>query len=103
MVKAKGQFLVKARLTEGHQTQTRFLDAPIDMPILAVSQISQGGAMGSDVSFSNTGSTITGKQSGVKTAFVKRNGVYFLRLLVRKTPLANDADPEVHVARPVAP
>ena len=103
VVKAKGQFLVKARLTEGHRTQTRFLDAPVDMPVLAVSQISQGGALGSDVSFSNTGGTITDNQTGVKTAFVKRNGVYFLRLIVRKKPLASDADPEVHFARPVAP
>ena len=100
-VKGKGEFCVDATTAEGHKTKTRFVDADVDMPIMSVSQICEGGSEGSDVVFDDLGGTITDRKSGRKTRFIERQGVYFLALMVRRSPDDSDGS-DMDFVRPVA-
>ena len=50
------------------------------MPILAVSELSQEGEFGSEVKFRAKDGFMTDNLTGRRTPFVKRKGVYFMRL-----------------------
>ena len=80
----QGQFRVNALTDEGHATQVDFVDADVDMPILSGAMICEGGADGSDLSFNKMGGNIVDVRSGRNSQFIKRQGVYFIRLNVPK-------------------
>ena len=83
-MKSRGQFTVFAKTHEGHSTNATFIDADVEMPILSVAQVCKGGPMGSDACFRKRDGFIQDNATGQKTRFIKRKGVYFMRLLVPK-------------------
>ena len=69
---------------DGFSSKRRFYEAPVDMPILAVSELSQEGELGSEVKFRAKDGLMIDNLTGRRTPFVKRKGVYFMRLYIRK-------------------
>ena len=69
---------------DGFSSKRRFYEAPVDMPILAVSELSQEGELGSEVKFRAKDGVMIDNLTGRRTSFVKRKGVYFMRLYIRK-------------------
>ena len=69
---------------DGTQRTRIFYEADVDMPILSVAEISQEGSQGSEVSFRKRNGFIEDVQSGQRMHFIKRKGVYFIRLRVPK-------------------
>ena len=74
----------------GSQCERTFYDAPVEMPILSVTEISKEGRSGSEVRFRAKDGVIIDNATGRTTPFVKRMGVYFMRLYFRK----NAGDPQ---------
>ena len=54
------------------------------MPILAVSELSQEGELGSEIKSRDKDGLMTDNLTGRRTPFVKRKGVYVMRLYLRK-------------------
>jgi hypothetical protein len=54
------------------------------MPILAVTELAQEGDIGSEVRFRLSDGEILDTQSGRKVPFVKRMGVYFMKVYFPK-------------------
>ena len=77
-----GNFTIRASTGEGHDATTTFVDAPVDMPILSVAQICEDGHR---VIFNKKGGVIWNSETGEKTVFIKRRGVYFLKMLVPRS------------------
>ena len=80
-MEARESCTIAAKTQESHCTRTTFVDADVDMPILSVAQIS---ANGNDFYFNKSGGVITDSKTGVQSKFVKRRGVYFIKLFVDK-------------------
>ena len=76
-----GKFTVEAETIEGHRTMTNFINAKVDMPILSVAEICDGDAT---VKIGKVNGSITDGATGKVSAFVKRLGVYFIKLRVPK-------------------
>ena len=85
----EGFFTVHALTTEGNRSATTFVDANVDMPILSVAKLCEDG---SRVLFNKKGGIIWNPETGEKTHFVKRRGVYFLKLLVPKSSKVRRAE-----------
>ena len=83
-MKSRGRFAVHARTSEGHKTCASFIDANVEMPILSVAQICEGGAEGSEAFFRKKDGFIQDRSTGLKSRFIKRKGVYFMKLYVPK-------------------
>ena len=81
-----GTFSVLGTTAEGHRTKTTFHNAKVDMPILSVAQMCAKDEI--DVKFNKKGGNIINVATGKTTRFVKRLGVYFLKLRVEK-PVAD--------------
>ena len=66
------------------------------MPIIAVTDISSNGKAGTEVCFRHNGGNILDVTTQKKSAFVRRRGVYFMKLFYKKNqcskPNANDRD-----------
>ena len=54
----------------------------VDMPILSGAMICEGGIAGSNLSFNKSGGNIVDIRSGRNSQFIKRQGVYFIRMNV---------------------
>ena len=67
----------------GTEYERTFYDAPVEMPILSVTELSKEGSSGSEVRFRIKDGEIIDNATGRKTPFVKRMGVYFMRLYFR--------------------
>ena len=65
-------------------------EAPVEMPILSVTELSKEGKDGSEVRFRHKDGDIIDNATGKKCHFVKRMGVYFMRLYFPKSPGSND-------------
>ena len=63
------------------RTVTSFVNASVEMPILSVAEICSGDAT---VRIGKTGGTITDEATNKVSTFVKRLGVYFIKLRVPK-------------------
>ena len=70
---------------DGHATTRVFYEAPVDMPILAVSEVAKEGELGSEIKFRAKDGLMVDNLTGRRTHFVKRKGVYFMRMYVRKS------------------
>ena len=69
---------------DGTESKRIFYEAPVDMPILAVAELAQEGELGSEVLFRSRDGCLIDNLTGRKVHFVKRKGVYFMRLYFRK-------------------
>ena len=85
-----GEVVVPARTQEGHTVTTVFQDADVDMPILSVAVLSASGPMGSDVRFKKHDGYIEDIATGKRCKFIKRQGVYFIKLLVPKNLVTHE-------------
>ena len=77
----------------GFQKTRVFYEAPVEMPILAVTELAQEGDNGSEVRFRLSDGEIIDTSDGRKVPFVKRMGVYFMKIYFPKDvngPLSND-------------
>ena len=57
-------------------------DADVDMPIMAVTELSANGESGSDVVFRKQEGMIVDVKSNATSRFVRRKGVYFMKMFV---------------------
>ena len=83
-LKSRGCFTIDLLSTEGHTIHQTFEDADVDMPILSVTEISVNGALGSDVVFRKSDGAIIDLQTNAASRFVKRRGVYFMKVYTLK-------------------
>ena len=88
-LKSRGCFKLEARSAEGHRIVQTFEDADVDMPIMSVVELSENGELGSDVVFRKSDGAILDVKHETSSRFVKRRGVYFMKLYVPR----NRADP----------
>ena len=69
---------------DGSQVGRIFYDADVEMPILAVSELSREGRNGSEVRLRQRDGFIRDLQNGNRQQIVKRRGVYFTKMYIRK-------------------
>ena len=69
---------------DGVMSKRVFYEAPVEMPILAVTELAQEGELGSEVRFRTKDGCIIDNLTGRRAHFVKRKGVYFMRLYFPK-------------------
>ena len=62
-----------------------FYEAPVEMPILAVTELAQEGDLGTEVNLRNDGGEICDVFTGKRAEVVKRMGVYFTRIYFPKS------------------
>ena len=74
-----GEAVITFQTADGQMKQAVFQNAAVGMPILSVTNLTNEG---NDVLFSKHGGYILHLDSGKKTPFVKRLGVYFVQLKV---------------------
>ena len=80
---SKGNFFLPAMSSEGHDLSQVFEDTSVEMPICAVSALSNcGGDTGSRVIFEYDKGKIVKVSDDGTSAFVKKKGVYFVKLFV---------------------
>ena len=65
---------------DGTTRKRIFYEADVDMPILSVAEISNEGDGGSEVRFRRKDGFIEDLHTGKKLLFIKRKGVYFVKL-----------------------
>ena len=82
----KGARKVMTHTREGISRERTFYDAPVDMPILSVAELSAEGDLGSEVDFKKHAGYIEDVATGDRQHFVKRLGVYFMRLYFKRHP-----------------
>ena len=81
---SKGSFNVTGYSQEGQVFRTKFVDADMDMPILAGSELCEGGAMGRELRIHQKGGVIRDLKTSAESRVVKRRGVYFIKLKMPK-------------------
>ena len=79
-----GAHRVRTFHQDGTSVDRTFYQANVDMPILAVAELSQEGSRGSEVRFYKNHGTAIDNASGERQHFVKRSGVYLVKIYVRK-------------------
>ena len=85
---ANGQTMENAGAGEviSYSRQGRiFYEAPVEMPILAVAELAKEGEFGSEVRFRVKDGVIIDNLTGQRVHFVKRKGVYFMKMSFRKS------------------
>ena len=70
VLKSKGSFNVTGFSQEGHAYQTRFVDADMDMPILAGSELCEGGALVRESLINQRGGIIKDLQTSAQSPVV---------------------------------
>ena len=80
LIKGGGKFTVPAQTAEGHELRTTFVDADVDMPIMSGAVLCDDN---SDILFSRNGGVVL-HSDGRQSRFIKRRGVYFMQLRVKK-------------------
>ena len=81
----KGAGEVVSYSRDGTASKRVFYEAPVEMPILAVAELSKEGELGSEVQFRMRDGFITDSLTGRRVQFVKRKGVYFMKLYFKKS------------------
>ena len=69
---------------DGTKTARVFYEADVEMPILAVTELTQEGDQGSEVRFRRKDGFIEDNLTGRREHFVKWKGVYFVKVFVPK-------------------
>ena len=75
-----------------------FEDTDVEFPILAVTELSQGGVKGTEVVFNQHEGHLTDNHTEKQSKFIRKKGVYFMKLFVPKGKIASP-----DFARPVLP
>ena len=68
---------------QGNAIQLNFEDADVDVPIIAVTDISQNGVDGAETRFRTHGGEIIDLTTRKKSAFIRRRGVYFIKMFYK--------------------
>ena len=71
---------------EGIVRERIFYDAPVDMPIISIAEISREGESGSNTLFRQRDGFIEDNATNERQHFVKRKGVYFMKIFIKKRP-----------------
>ena len=79
-----GAMKVATMSKEGVTRERVFYNAPVEIPILSIAEVSQEGPAGSDAKFRRTDGFIEDNKTHERQHFVKRKGVYFMKLYVEK-------------------
>jgi hypothetical protein len=88
-----GACRVTAYTRDGGSVDRVFYDTNVEMPILAVSEISREGVSGSEVRLRQKDGYIRDLHTGRTQPIVKRRGVYFTKMFIRKRPVnASESD-----------
>ena len=82
-MKVRGCIPVKGRTVEGEVLDLPFHDADVSMPIISIATLSNDERY--DVNFSKTGGVVMNNSTSQTSRFIKRAGVYFMKILVAKT------------------
>ena len=69
---------------DGTKVERIFYEVDVEMPILSVAELSEEGVEGSEVRFRKKGGDMEDTLTGRRCLFVKRKGVYFVKLYVPK-------------------
>ena len=88
---SRGCFKLEAYSSEGNRITQTFEDADVDMPIMSVAELSENGALGSDVVFRKKDGAMVDIRSETTTRFVRRKGVYFMKIFFPED-LKNNSD-----------
>ena len=87
---SRGNFHLPALSAEGHDLSQTFEDTDVEMPICAVTELSNcGGNAGSQVIFKYDKGEIVKLSDAGSSSFAERKGVYFVKLFVPRN--TNDA------------
>lgn len=79
-----GAMRVTTKSKEGIVVERTFYKAPVAMPILAVAELTKEGDMGSTTGFRQRDGYIENNADHKRQHFVKRKGVYFMKLYTKK-------------------
>ena len=85
---------------DGSTVKRVFYNADVEMPILAVSELSKEGPAGSEVRLRLKDGYIRDLHTGQEQPVVKRRGVYFTKMYMRKS---GPPDPSSGFTRPGLP
>ena len=101
----RGAMKVVTVSKEGVTRERVFYDAPVEMPILSVAELSLEGPEGSDTRFRKTNGFIEDNVTGDRQHFVKRKGVYFMKLYTKRScrNKSSEQRPDMGFGRPGAP
>ena len=80
-LKSRGTFEVQARTSEGQVLCPKFEDTDVEMPILAVNDISHDDM---EVTFRHDRGELISGHTGKRSKFVKRKGVHFMKMYYKK-------------------
>ena len=83
---SRGCFKIEAYSAEGNRITQTFEDADVDMPIMAVTELSENGALGSDIVFRKTDGAMVDVESDKTSRFIRRKGVYFMKIYCPEEP-----------------
>ena len=81
---------IETKSKEGIATTRTFYKAPVEMPILAVAELTKEGNRGSTTGFRRNNGFIEDNETHQRQHFVKRRGVYFMKLYTKKTKSKNN-------------
>ena len=81
LIEGGGNFTIPAVTNEGRHVSNTFVDADVDMPILSGAVLCEDD---SNIVFAKAGGVIL-HPDGKESAFCKRRGVYFQKLMVKKS------------------
>ena len=99
-LKSRGVFRVEALSSEGHPIIQDFEDTNVDMPITAVAELSDSGELGAQVNFRRHDGVVIDNSTNRQSHFIKRRGVYFMKLFVPKPSKRNAAQNKSSFTRP---
>ena len=93
---------VHAKTSEGLDVAPEFEDADVDMPIIAVSDISHNDT---EVVFRQDTSELVDGETGRSSRFIKKRGVYFMKMYYKKDQCSDECDcgPQPGFTRPGTP
>ena len=99
----QGAMKVVTLSKEGIERERIFYDAPVDMPILSVAELSHEGPEGSETRFRKTNGFVEDNSNGDRQHFVKRKGVYFMKLYTKRLVNSVIDKPDKGFGRPGNP
>jgi hypothetical protein len=79
-----GAVRVVTKSKEGIETSRIFYEAPVEMPILAVAELTKEGPVGSTTGFRQRDGYVEDDLRRTRQHFIKRKGVYFMKLYTKR-------------------
>ena len=84
LMRNQGAMKITTRSTEGVVRERTFYNAPVEMPILSVACLALEGDEGSSTTFRRIDGFIEDSHTQQRQHFVKRKGVYFMKLFMKR-------------------